>query len=256
VTVRGHLGAMATALCPIMLAPKLATACSFSTPLIKGASSFKVKVLDYRERPMEGADILLTSRDKVVARFKSDAQGEALISKLTPGLYDLSLDQEVISYFAQGYELEVTKESKAEKELMFHWPAQDVIATDTLSGKLHYWETEPSGSDKVLKRFRGEGTTRAVAKTELSLFKFGSNNKVAEAVTDDEGRFDFRVIESGLYYMRFQFGSYDEKVVLDLDPGFPQSAPFVDVVIDDIVICGNAPRYWSLFQNNRWEQRP
>jgi 5-hydroxyisourate hydrolase-like protein (transthyretin family) len=230
--------------------------------LIKGAASFKVKVVDYRERPVEGANLALVSGDKEVARFKSDARGEALIGKLAPGRYDLSLDQDVISYFAQGYGLEVTKESKDVKELVFHWPARDVIATSVLSGKLHYWETGPSenGSDKLLKHFRGEGTTHAVAKTELSLFKFVSSKKVAEATTDDEGRFDFRVVEPGLYYMRFKFGSYNEKVVLELDPDFSESAPFVDVVIDDVVLCGDAPGYRSLWpapsQNNPLEQRP
>jgi hypothetical protein len=259
VTVRRHLGAMLTVLCTILLVSEPATACSFSTPLIKGAASFKVKVVDYRERPVEGANLALVSGDKEVARFKSDARGEALIGKLAPGLYDLSLDQDVVSYFAQGYGLEVTKESKDEKELVFHWPAQDVIATSVLSGRLRYWETNPgaNGIETFLNRSRGEGTTHAVAKTKLALFKLVSSEKVVEATTDDEGRFDFRVVDPGLYYMRFQLGSYDEKVVLELDPGFPPSSPFVDVLIDDIVICGNAPPYRSLwpasFQTNPWE---
>ena len=247
-TVRSHLGAMATALCAIMLAPKLATACSFSTPLIKGASSFTVKVLDYRERPMEGADIVLTSRDKEVARFKSDAQGEALIGKLSPGLYDLSLDQDIVSYFAQGYGLEVAKESKGKKELIFHWPGTDVIATNSLSGVLQYWKTDPAGSgiEQALKRSRGEGKGFPLTKAQLSLFKFVSREKVAETTTDDAGRFDFRVSEAGLYYMRFKFESYEETVVLELDGDFASSVPFLDVQINDFVICGNAPGYQSL----------
>jgi hypothetical protein len=246
---RRHLVELALAVGASVLSPLLANACTYSTPTIKGSSSFKVRVVDYRERPVEGADIVLLSGDKVVARFKSDAHGEAMIGKLAPGRYDLSLDQDVISYFTQGYGLEVTNESKGEKELTFHWPAQDVIATDTISGKLHYWETASgeNGMDKFLKNSRGEGTTHPVAKTELSLFKFGPSQKLAEVVTDDEGRFDFRVVEPGLYYMRFKLGAYDERVVLDLDPGFPQSAPFVDVLIDDIVICGDTPRYRSLW---------
>lgn len=261
-TARRHLGTIFTALCAILLVSKPATACSFSTPLIKGASSFKVKVVDYRERPMEGADIVLTSRDKEVARFKSDAHGETLIGHLAPGLYDLSLDQDVVSYFAQGYGLQVANESKGEKELIFHWPADSVISTSVLSGKLHYWETAPGGSgpEMLLKRSRGEGTMHGLANAELSLFKFGSKEIVAKTDTDDEGRFDFQVVEPGLYYMRFKFESYKETVVLDLDPGFVRSAPFVDVLIDDVVICGNVPQYRSLWpapsQSNPLEQQP
>jgi hypothetical protein len=262
VNVRRHLGAIAIAVCVILLLPEMATACTYSTPSIKGAAFFKVTVVDYRERPIEGANLVLVSGDKEVARFKSDANGKAVIGKLAPGRYDLSLDQDVVSYFAQGYGLEVTRESHSEKELIFHWPAQDVVATSVLSGRLHYWETNPgaNGIETFLNRSRGEGTTHAVAKTKLSLFKFVSSEKVAEATTDDEGRFDFRVVEPGLYYMRFKFGSYDEKVILELDPSLPQSAPFIDVLIDDVIICGNAPPYRSLwpapFQNDPLEQRP
>lgn len=261
-SVRQQPRAIAIAICAILLLPEMAAACTYSTPVIKGAASFKVKVVDYRERPVEGANLVLVSGDKEVARFKSNARGEALIGKLAPGRYDLSLDQDVVSYFTQGYGLEVTKESKDEKELVFHWPARDVIATSVLSGRLHYWETSTgaNGIETFLNRSRGEGTTHPVAKTNLSLFKFVSSEKVAEATTDDEGRFDFRVVEPGLYYMRFNFGSYDEKVILELDPSFPESASFVDVVINDFVLCGNAPGYRSLwsapFQNNPGEQRP
>jgi hypothetical protein len=262
VSVRRQLAAVALATCASLCLPAVAGACSYSTPIIKGASSFKVRVLDYRERPMEGADIVLTSRDKEVARFKSDVHGEALIGKLTPGLYDLSLDQDVISYFAQGYGLDVTKDSQDVKELVFHWPAQGVIATSVLSGSLHYWETSPgaNGIETFLKRSRGEGATHALAKTQLSLFRFGSKEKVAETSTDGDGRFDFRVVEPGLYYMRFKFEAYEEAVILDLDPGFPRSTPLVDVLIDDVIICGNAPGYRSLwsapFQSNPWELQP
>ena len=250
------------AACAILLLPELARACSYATPLIKGASSFKVRVVDYRERPMEGADIVLRRGEKEVARFTSNAHGEALIGKLEPGLYDLSLDQDVVSYFAQGYGLEVTKESNDLRELIFHWPAQNVVATSALSGSLHYWETNPGGNglEILLKHNRGEGSTHALAKTELSLFKFGSKEKAAETNTDGEGRFDFRIVEPGLYYMRFKFGRYEETVLLDLDPSFARSAPFVDVLIEDFVICGNAPQYRSLWpvpsQNNPWEQQP
>jgi hypothetical protein len=246
--VRRHLGTIVMATCAILLLPELARACSYATPLIKGASSFKVKVVDYRERPMEGADIVVRSRDKEVARFKSDAHGEAFIGKLSPGLYELDLDQDVITYFAQGYGLEVTKESKHEKELIFHWPGADVIATSSLSGVLQYWKTDPAGSgiEQMLKRSRGEGKNFPLAKAQLSLFKFVSKEKVAETTTDDAGRFDFRVSEPGLYYMRFKFERYEETVVLELDRDFAGSVPFLDVQINDFVICGDAPGYRSL----------
>ena len=197
---------------------------------------------------MEGADIVLTSRDKEVARFKSDAQGEALIGNLAPGLYNLSLDQDVVSSFVQGYGLKVTRQSKLIKELTFHWPATDVIATSSLSGILQYWKTDPAGSgfEQMLKRSRGEGKTFPLAKAQLSLFKFVSRGKVAETTTDDAGRFDFRVSEPGLYYMRFKFESFEETVVLELDRDFAGSVPFLDVQMNDFVICGDAPGYQSL----------
>lgn len=260
--VRQHFGAVALAACMTLSLPPLAFACTFSTPLIKGASSFKVRVLDYRERAVPGADIVLWRGDKEVVHFKSDTLGEALIEKLEPGRYDLSLDQDVEGFFNQGYGLEVAKGSKGVKELIFHWPAQNVVATRMLSGSLHYWETTPGGNglEKLLNQSRGEGTTHALAKVTLSLFKLNSRQSVAETSTDSEGRFDFRVVEPGLYYMRFKFESYEETVSLDLDPSFARSAPFVDVLVEDLIICGNAPRYHSLWptpgQNNPWEIQP
>jgi hypothetical protein len=247
VIVAAHLRAFAMASC-LSLLPSFANACSFASVMIKGSSSFKVSVLDYRERPMEGAEIVLMHGEKEEKRFKTDAHGEALIGKLAPGLYDLSLDQDVVSYFAQGYRLEVTKESQGLKELIFHWPAQNVIATDSLSGMLHSWEADPTsiGEGRFLKQIRGEGKTVPLAKAQLSLFKFLSKEKIAETTTDDAGRFDFRVSEPGLYYMQFKFESYEETVLLDLDLDFASSVSMLDVVIDDFVICGNAPGYRSL----------
>src|SRR6185312_8683674 len=175
--------------------------------------------------------------------------GQVLIRALAPGLYELWLDQDVVTYFSQAYELQVTKQSKGLKELIFNWPAQYVIASNTLSGMLHYWETDPgsNGIETLLNRSRGEGKTFALAKTQLALFKLGSKEKVAEATTDDEGRFDFRIAEPGLYYMRFRFQSYQETVLLELDPEYADSAPFIDVIIEDFVICGDAPQYRSLW---------
>src|SRR4051794_39212788 len=108
--VRRRLRALAA--CAVLLLPALGRACTFATPMIKGASSFKVRVVDYRKRPMEGAEIVLRRGNKEVARSKSDTHGEVLIRALAPGLYELWLDQDVVTDFSQAYELHVTKESK------------------------------------------------------------------------------------------------------------------------------------------------
>jgi hypothetical protein len=241
-----QLRTLALASC-VGLLPPLARACSFTQAMIKGASSFKVRVVDYRERPVEGAAIVLTRGDKEMARFKTDSRGEVTIGQLPPARYEMALAHDVPKVFEDSYGIEVTKTSKGQGDIVFHWPP-NAIATHTLSGVLHYWKTAPAGNglEKILKHDRGEGVTLPLAKAQLSLFTFLSAQKVAETTTDDAGRFDFRVAEPGLYYMRFKFETYEETVVVDLDRDFAGSAPFLDVLIDDVIICGDAPQSRSL----------
>jgi hypothetical protein len=247
VTLAAHLRALALASCLSLLSAS-AGACTFASVLIKGSSSFKVTVLDYRERPMEGASIVLSRGEKEEKRFITDSNGEALIGELPAGLYELNLDQDIVKFFAQAYGLEVTKDSKGQRDLVFHWPSQNVIATSMLSGTLHYWKTAPAANnfESILKRSRNEGTSFPLAKAQLSLFKFGSKEMIEETTTDNEGRFAFRVAVPGLYYMRFKFESYEEIVLIDFDRYFGRSAPFLDVLINDVIICGDAPGYQSL----------
>ena len=241
-----QLRTLALASCMGLL-PAFARACSFTQAMIKGASSFKVKVVDYRERPMEGAEIVLTRGEKEMARFKTDAHGDVMIGQLPPARYEVALVHGVAKFFEDSYGIEVTKTSKGQRDIVFHWPP-NAIATKTLSGVLHYWKTASAGNglEKTLEHYRGEGVKLPLAQAQLSLFTFLSKQEVAETTTDDAGRFDFRVAEPGLYYMRFKFETYEEAVIVDLDRDFSGSAPFLDVLIDDVIICGDAPQYRSL----------
>jgi hypothetical protein len=90
------------------------------------------------------------------------------------------------------------------------------------------------------------GQTLPVSSTELTLFKLFSDEKVAEATTDQDGRFDLKIAQPGLYYVRFGAGSSEEIIILELDRDFIGAAPVLDILIEDIVLSSDPPMFRSL----------
>jgi hypothetical protein len=243
------------ALVGVLLLPAAAHASRAST-VITGPSSMKVKVIDHRGRPVQGAVIVAyvfgghtkdhTNEQKEFSRYRTDESGEVIIGKLAPGKYHIILDEKV---FNGDFYFNVTKKSKGQGEFVFHWPPRDrVIVTSTLSGTLHRWETTPgrNGMETILNRDKGMGQTLPVSSTELTLFKLFSDKKVAEATTDQDGRFDLKIAQPGLYYVRFGAGSSEEIIILELDRDFIGAAPILDILIEDIVLGGDPPTFRSL----------
>jgi hypothetical protein len=246
------------ALVGFLLCSTAANASSTST-LIKGPSSLKIKVIDHRGRPVQGAVIVVnvfvghtqnhTNEYRELSRFNTNDRGEAIIQRLPSGDYEINLDETVIRFFEHSVYFKVINHSKGQGEFVFHWPPQDrVIVTSTLSGMLHRWETTSgkNGIETSLNRANGLGKTLPITSTELALFRFFSGEKVGEAKTDEEGRFDMKDAEAGLYYMRFPVGSSEETIVLELDRDFIGAAPTIDILIEDIIVNGDAPQYRSL----------
>jgi hypothetical protein len=238
------------ALVGVLLCPAAAHASRAST-VITGPSSMKVKVIDHRGRPVQGAVIVAyvfgghtkdhTNEQKEFSRYRTDESGEVIIGKLAPGDYQIVLNEDVIKFFDDDFYLKVARESKGRGEFVFHWPPPErVIVTNTLSGSLHKWETT-AGKNGVETSYNWGnriGKTLPVAFTELSLYKFSSGEKVADAKTDGDGRFDLKIAEAGLYYMRLDHGSSEETIVLELDRNFIGAAPMIDVLIEDMSIDG------------------
>jgi hypothetical protein len=239
----------------LLLCPAAAHASRTST-VIQGPSSMKVKVIDHRGRPVQGAVIVVdvfgghtedhTHEEQEFSRYRTSESGEAIIDKLAPGKYHIILNEKV---FDDNFYFNMTRKSKGQREFIFHWPPRDrVIVTSTLSGTLHDWKTLAgrSGVETSLNRANSMGMALPVASIPLRLFKLFSDEKVAEATTDEDGRFDFKVAEAGLYYMRLGAGSSEEIIVLDLDRDFIGAAPVLDILFEDIIINGNAPSFRSL----------
>lgn len=224
---------------------------SRASTVMKGKSSVKVRVVDHRGRPVQGAVIVAyvfgghtkdhTNEQKEFSRYQTDDAGEVIIGKLAPGDYQIVLNEDVIKFFDDDFYLKVTKESKGQGEFVFHWPPPErVIVTNTLSGTLHKWETTAgkSGVETSYNWGNRIGKTLPVAFTELSLYKFFSGEKVADAKTDGDGRFDLKIAEAGLYYMRLDHGSSEETIVLELNRDLIGAAPMIDVLIEDMRIDG------------------
>ena len=219
----------------------------------------KVKVIDHRDRPVQGIVIVVyvfgghtedhTNEQQEFSRYRTGESGEVIIDKLTPGEYQIVLNENVRKFFNDGFYLNVTRKSKGQREYVFHWPPKErVIVTNTLSGMLHKWETTSgkNGIETILNRGAGRGKTLPIASTELTLFKFYSDEKIAEAKTDEDGRFDLRVVEAGLYYIRFDAGSSEGIIALELDRDFIGAAPMIDILVEDIIIDSDPPQYRSL----------
>jgi hypothetical protein len=218
--------------------------------VITGPSSMKVKVADHRDRPVPGAVIVVyvfgghtedeINEQQKFSRYRTGESGEVIIDKLPPGSYEIVLNENVIQNDDDFY-FKVSKKSQGQGEFVFHWPPPErVIVTNTLSGSLHKWETT-AGRNAVETNHNWAnriGKTLPVAFTELSLYKFFSGEKVADAKTDGDGRFDLKIAEAGLYYMRLDHGSSEETIVLELDRDFIGAAPIIDAFIEDVRIDG------------------
>jgi 5-hydroxyisourate hydrolase-like protein (transthyretin family) len=201
-------------------------ACSYVIKPTKVAQSFTAKVLDYRERPFGNVELVLTKDEREVGRYKTSDDGTLLISELSPGNYELGpADPIRESGGPSSVSLVVSKARAAQRQVTLHWP---------------------TGLERLRNgTFRQEEVT-PVADTQVELFRLPSRELVAKTQTDAFGYFDFPVLKEGMYYIRFKSGVYVEMIFLDLDSSLATSVSKLDVVIGNVIICDNAPRYYSL----------
>jgi hypothetical protein len=229
--------------------------CSYVLTQTKVGRSFTVRVLDYRERPFGNVELVLTKAGKEVGRFKTEEDGKVVISELAPGNYELGpVDPIRRSGQPNEASLVVSKDPGAQREITLHWPAGRFIPTLVLAGWLRAGRL-PDGLN-MLQRMEHEerlrngtfsqGEVTPIAKTEVALFRLPSRELVAKSQTDAFGYFDFPVLKQGTYYIRFKWDTYDQTIFLDLDPNVASAVPKLDIVIANVVICDNAPGYYSL----------
>jgi hypothetical protein len=230
-------------------------ACSYVIKPTKVAQSFTAKVLDYRERPFGNVELVLTKDEREVGRYKTSDDGTLLISELSPGNYELGpADPIRESGGPSSVSLVVSKARAAQRQVTLHWPTGLFISTRVLAGWLRAGRSPDGVSNlKTLEHeerlrngtFRQEEVT-PVADTQVELFRLPSRELVAKTQTDAFGYFDFPVLKEGMYYIRFKSGVYVEMIFLDLDSSLATSVSKLDVVIGNVIICDNAPRYYSL----------
>lgn len=228
--------------------------CSYSCSPIKVARRFTVRVLDYRERPFGNVELVLMKDDGEVGRFKTGNDGKVVISKLAPGDYELEPADKIRGWFPCVGLLTVSDGPSSVREITLHWPTGYFIQTRVLAGRLRAGRL-PEGVDSLQKMqhedrlhkgtFSQEEVT-PVAETEVELFRLPSRELVAKTKTDGLGHFDFPVLEQGLYFIRLKWSTYDESILLDLDPDLASSVPDLDIVIGNLAICGDAPGYYSV----------
>jgi hypothetical protein len=229
--------------------------CSYVLTQTKVARSFTAKVFDYRERPFANVELVLTKAGKEVGRFKTADDGTVVISELSLGNYELGpADPIRRSGPPNEVSLVVSKDPGAQQKITLHWPTGRFISTAVLAG----WLRAGRLPDRVdmLQRMEheerlkngsfGQEEVTPIAETEVELFRLPSRELIAKTKTDAFGYFDFPVLKQGMYYIRFKWDTYVEAIFLDLEPSVETSVPKLDIVIANVVICDNAPGYYSL----------
>jgi 5-hydroxyisourate hydrolase-like protein (transthyretin family) len=200
-------------------------------------------------------ELVLTKDGREVSRYKTEDNGTVVISELSPGNYELGpADPIRDSGGPSNVNLVVSKARGAQREITLHWPTGRFISTRVLAGWLRAGRL-PDGMNMLQRmeheeRLRngtfGQQEVTPIAETEVKLFRLPSRELVARTKTDAFGYFDFPVLKEGMYYIQFKSGTYDETIFVDLDPSVASSVPKLDIVIANMIICDNAPGYYSL----------
>jgi hypothetical protein len=195
-------------------------ACSSLTMDAKVPTSFVMQVLDFRGHPLKSIEFQLLQGSTLARSFVTDTTGHITVNGLPPGKYTFKRTD--LKYPLLAVNLDVSDSNEARKTpLILSWPREHVY-TRSLAGTLHFFKTEPEprpvqqqGDAPLIaltKIIKG-----AVAGVHLELFLAGASKKIAETITTENGDFDFRVTNPGLYEMRFRFDNEDRSKLLELD---------------------------------------
>lgn len=175
--------ALALTLCS--LAPHcLACACMIpADQVVQVGGSFRVKVDDYRGRPVPGLSLDLESsagKRKAV----TDEDGIVSFRGLSPGIYSLLAEQDAGSCL--GKVLEVHSDAPSGIAVPVTWPTVAPVKVRSLEGTLHMPNYVPG---------------RAGPELSLRLLKGVSGQEVASVHTNGTGDFGFGVVASGMYFL-------------------------------------------------------
>ena len=169
--------------------PTLPTpACSIVSSTVKVGKEFRVQVTNHG-KPIHDLELGITS-DKSATKIAvaiyetTDANGYAHFSNLAPGPYYLKpvSDSDMID----GLGLEVTTKRSTSKTISLDWPAIETIQVRSASGAMRGPDYYPRQSQVPLSLSLSEGIT---------------GHTVGNAETDSNGRFQFKAVPPGVYYL-------------------------------------------------------
>ena len=217
-------------------------ACSYSSFPTKIGRDFTVEVFD-RGNPVVGLQIELTTdprsgKGRTVQIVKTDANGLVAFAKIRNGLYFVGIKHPAYAY---SEEIQVVRypPNDSPKEITFEWPGWKPLSTQTVSGVV----TGRARTDRGLGPDMAKPAYGQVSGAKLTLSKAVSNELVDLQITEETGKFDFKGVRPGFYFLRVEttagggarwFPS-DGYVPVEVDP----TAKFRDLnLVLDNAICG------------------
>jgi hypothetical protein len=217
-------------------------ACSYSSMPTKIGRGFAVEVFD-RGNPVVGIQIEPSTdpksgKGRTVQIVKTDANGLVGFAKIRSGRYYVGIKHPAYAY---SEELQVMRHppSDSPKKVTFEWPGWRPLSTQTVSGVL----TGRARTDRGLGPDLIKPVYGQVSGAKLTLSKAVSNELLESQITEETGKFDFKGVRPGFYFLRVEttagsgarwFPS-DGYVPVEVDP----SAKFQDLnLVLDNAICG------------------
>ena len=188
----------------LLLARLPGFACSNAfTPLDVG-QRFVVEVSD-NGKPLPGLKIELSTyagltadEGKTVTIITTGANGQATFKAVQPGMYYVAIKHPAASPFLA---IRVSQHpNNPAKKLTLEWPGMKFAQARSASGVLNGLASTDRGFLKDL----GEPIYRPLVGSKVTLSKAISNEVVGEGVTREEGKFDFRDVPPGSYFLQVE----------------------------------------------------